>query len=315
VLRALAFRFASLLITLLVISVAIFVVLEVLPGDPAAIMLGTSAQPDTLAALRTRMGLDEPAPVRYLIWIGGIFAGNFGVSYSYGVPVAELIRDRLTVTVPLTLMAITLSLSVALPLGVFAAARQRGITDAVATFYSQVGIAVPNFWLGLLLILFFALSLGWFPAGGFRGWGQGILPALQALVLPAIALAIPQSAILTRVTRSAVLDVMNEDFVRTARAKGISKNRALWRHAVPNALVPVVTILGLQISVLLAGAVIVENVFSLPGMGRLAFQALAQRDLIVIKNVVLFFATIVIVVNLIVDAIYLVLDPRLRANA
>jgi peptide/nickel transport system permease protein len=312
--RALAFRFLSLLLTLLVISVAIFVVLEVLPGDPAAIMLGTSSQPDTLAALRTRMGLDQPALVRYFTWIGGIFVGSFGTSYSYGVPVAELIRDRLTVTVPLTLMAITLSLSVALPLGVFAAARQCGITDAAATFYSQIGIAVPNFWLGLLLILFFALSLGWFPAGGFRGWRQGLFPALQALVLPAIALAIPQSAILTRVTRSAVLDVMNEDFVRTARAKGISKSRALWRHAVPNALVPVVTILGLQISVLLAGAVIVENVFSLPGMGRLAFQALAQRDLIVIKNVVLFFATIVIVVNLIVDAIYLVLDPRLRAS-
>jgi peptide/nickel transport system permease protein len=314
-LHALAFRFASLLLTLFVISVAIFVVLEVLPGDPAAIMLGTSSQPDTLAALRSRMGLDQPALLRYFTWIGGIFVGNFGTSYSYGVPVAELIRDRLTVTVPLTLMAITLSLSVALPLGVFAAARQRGVTDAFATLYSQVGIAVPNFWLGLLLILLFALTLGWFPAGGFRGWSPGVLPALQALVLPAIALAIPQSAILTRVTRSAVLDVMNEEFVRTARAKGVTRNRALWRHVVPNALVPVVTILGLQISVLLAGAVIVENVFSLPGMGRLAFQALAQRDLIVIKNVVLFFATIVIVVNLIVDAVYLVLDPRLRANA
>lgn len=314
-LRALAFRFASLLLTLFVISVAIFVVLEVLPGDPAAVMLGTSSQPDTLAALRSRMGLDQPALIRYVAWIGGIFVGDFGNSYSYGVPVAELIRDRLTVTVPLTLMAITLSLSVALPLGVFSAARQRGPTDAFATLYSQVGIAVPNFWLGLLLILFFALTLGWFPAGGFRGWSAGVLPALQALVLPAIALAIPQSAILTRVTRSAVLDVLNEEFVRTARAKGVSRNRALWRHVVPNALVPVVTILGLQISVLLAGAVIVENVFSLPGMGRLAFQALAQRDLIVIKNVVLFFATIVIVVNLIVDAIYLVLDPRLRANA
>jgi peptide/nickel transport system permease protein len=313
-LTALSSRFASLLLTLLVISIAIFIILEVLPGDPAAIMLGTSSQPDTLAALRTKMGLDQPAVIRYVTWIAGIFTGNFGTSYSYGVPVSELIRDRLTVTVPLTLMAITLSLSVALPLGVFAAARQRGVTDAVATFYSQIGIAIPNFWLGLLLILFFALSLGWFPAGGFRGWGEGFWPALKALILPAIALAIPQSAILTRVTRSAVLDVMNEDFVRTARAKGVSQNRALWRHAVPNALVPVVTILGLQISVLLAGAVIVENVFSLPGMGRLAFQALAQRDLIVIKNVVLFFATIVIVVNLVVDAIYVVLDPRLRAN-
>ena len=313
-LTALASRFLALVLTLAVISLAIFVILEVLPGDPAAIMLGTSSQADTLAALRTQMGLDRPAAIRYISWIVGIFTGNFGTSYSYGVPVSELIRDRLTVTVPLTLMAITLSLSVALPLGVFAAARQRGVTDAFATFYSQIGIAIPNFWLGLLLILFFALSLGWFPAGGFRGWGEGVWPALKALILPAIALAIPQSAILTRVTRSAVLDVMNEDYVRTARAKGVSQTRALWRHAVPNALVPVVTILGLQISVLLAGAVIVENVFSLPGMGRLAFQALAQRDLIVIKNVVLFFATIVIVVNLIVDAIYVVLDPRLRAN-
>ncbi len=314
-LRALASRFLSLLLTLAVISVAIFVILEVLPGDPAAIMLGTSSQPDTLAALRTKMGLDQPALLRYFTWIGGVFSGEFGTSYSYGVPVSELIRDRLTVTVPLTLMAITISLSVAVPLGVFAAARQRGVVDGIATFYSQIGIAVPNFWLGLLLILFFALSLGWFPAGGFRGWGEGIWPSLKALILPAVALAIPQSAILTRVTRSSVLDVMNEDFVRTARAKGISRTRALWRHVVPNALVPVVTILGLQISVLLAGAVIVENVFSLPGMGRLAFQALAQRDLIVIKNVVLFFSTIVIVVNLIVDAIYVVLDPRLRATA
>ena len=314
-LRTLASRFASLALTLAVISVAIFVILEVLPGDPAAIMLGTSSQPDTLAALRAKMGLDQPALLRYFTWIGGILVGDFGTSYSYGVPVSELIRDRLAVTVPLTLMAITISLTIAIPLGVFAAARQRGAMDAFATFYSQVGIAVPNFWLGLLMILLFALTLGWFPAGGFRGWSEGVWPAFKALILPAVALAIPQSAILTRVTRSSVLDVMNEDFVRTARAKGVSRTRALWRHVVPNALVPVVTILGLQISVLLAGAVIVENVFSLPGMGRLAFQALAQRDLIVIKNVVLFFSTIVIVVNLIVDAVYVVLDPRLRAAA
>jgi len=314
-LRAIGFRLLSLLLTLLVISVAIFVILEVLPGDPAAIMLGTSLQPDTLAALRHQMGLDQPALVRYLAWIAGIFAGNLGVSYSYGVPVAELIRDRLTVTVPLTLMAITLSLSIALPLGVFAAARQRGLVDLGATIFSQLGIAIPNFWVGLLLILFFALSLGWFPAGGFKGWSEGFWPALKALVLPAVALAIPQSAILTRITRSAVLDVMNEDFVRTERAKGASRNRALWRHVVPNALVPVITILGLQISVLLAGAVLVENVFSLPGMGRLAYQALAQRDLIVIKNVVLFFSAIVIIVNLIVDSLYILLDPRLRASA
>ena len=273
--KVLALRLSSLLLTLFIISLAIFVILEVLPGDPAAIMLGTSSQPDTLAALRRQMGLDQPAVVRYVIWIGGVLTGDFGNSYSYGVPVSELIRDRLTVTVPLTVMAIALSLSVALPLGVFAAARQRSLLDFGATIFSQLGIAIPNFWIGLLLILLFSLTLGWFPAGGFRGWGEGLWPGIKALILPAVALAIPQSAILTRVTRSAVLDVMNEDFVRTARAKGVSRNRALWRHVLPNALVPVITILGLQISVLLAGAILVENVFSLPGMGRLAYQALA----------------------------------------
>jgi peptide/nickel transport system permease protein len=314
-LKVLALRLSGLLLTLLIISLAIFVILEVLPGDPAAIMLGTSSQPDTLAALRHQMGLDQPALFRYVAWIGGVLTGNFGNSYSYGVPVSELIRDRLTVTAPLTLMAIALSVSVALPLGVFAAARQRGAVDLGATLFSQLGIAIPNFWIGLLLILLFSLALGWFPAGGFRGWSEGVWPGIKSLILPAVALAIPQSAILTRVTRSAVLDVMNEDFVRTARAKGVSRNRALWRHVVPNALVPVVTILGLQISVLLAGAVLVENVFSLPGMGRLAYQALAQRDLVVIKNVVLLFAGIVILVNLVVDAIYIVLDPRLRRPA
>lgn len=313
--KVLALRLSSLLLTLFIISLAIFVILEVLPGDPAAIMLGTSSQPDTLAALRRQMGLDQPAVVRYVIWIGGVLTGDFGNSYSYGVPVSELIRDRLTVTVPLTVMAIALSLSVALPLGVFAAARQRSLLDFGATIFSQLGIAIPNFWIGLLLILLFSLTLGWFPAGGFRGWGEGLWPGIKALILPAVALAIPQSAILTRVTRSAVLDVMNEDFVRTARAKGVSRNRALWRHVLPNALVPVITILGLQISVLLAGAILVENVFSLPGMGRLAYQALAQRDLIVIKNVVLLFAGIVILVNLIVDALYVVLDPRLRGGS
>jgi peptide/nickel transport system permease protein len=261
------------------------------------------------------MGLDQPAPVRYVSWIAGMLSGDFGTSYTYGVPVIDLIRERLAVSVPLMLLAMGLVLAIALPLGVFGAARRGRAVDHVATVFAQLGIAVPNFWIGLLLILFLSLSLGWFPAGGFRGWSAGFWPALHALILPAIALAIPQAAILTRVTRSAVLDVMNEEFVRTARAKGISRNRALWRHVVPNALVPVVTIIGLQVPFLIAGGVLVENVFTLPGIGRLAVQALAQRDLIVIKNVVMFFAILVISANLIVDAAYLVLDPRLRARA
>ncbi len=313
--RLLARRLAGLILTLAVMSLAIFLIMEVLPGDPAAIQLGTSAQADTLAALRQSMGLDQPAVVRYLAWIFGMLRGDFGTSFTYGVPVAGLIAERLVVTLPLALMAIVLSTLIAIPLGVIAAARNGTAVDYGATVFSQVCIAVPNFWIGLLLILVFSSQLGWFSAGGFPGWGAGIGAGLKALLLPAIALALPQSAILARVTRAAVLDVLNEDFVATARAKGLSRRAALWRHVVPNALVPVVTILGLQFSFLIAGAVLVENVFVLPGLGRLAFQALAQRDLLVIKDVVLLFAGLVVVMNFLVDMAYLLLDPRLRGSA
>jgi len=193
-----------------------------------------------------------------------------------------------------------------------AGAKPNSMIDIFASIFSQIGIAVPNFWIGLLLILAIALTFGWFPAGGFPGWDAGLWPAFKALVLPSFALAIPQAAVLTRVTRAAVIELMNEDFVRTARAKGSTLNQVLWRHVMPNALIPIITMLGMQISVLIAGAVLVENVFNLPGMGTLAYQALAQRDFIVIQNVVLFFAAIVMIINFIVDALYTVLDPRLR---
>ncbi len=310
-------RLFGLVVTLLVVSIAIFLVLEVLPGDPASIMLGTSAEPDTLAALRLKMGLDAPATLRYASWIIGLVRGDMGQSYSYGVPVSGLIAERLVVTGPLTLMAMILIVGTALPLGVAAAASsaRRGWLDHAASVYAQLGIAVPNFWIGLLLILTVSLRLGWLPAGGFPGWSAGLWLGLRALILPAITLALPQSAVLTRVTRAAVLDVMNEDFIRAARAKGLTRSQALWRHAVPNALVPVVTILGLQFSFLIAGGILVENVFNLPGLGRLAYQALAQRDLVVIKDVVLLFSAVVIVVNWAVDSLYSRLDPRMRSRA
>ncbi|UIJ70919.1 ABC transporter permease [Aurantimonas sp. HBX-1] len=314
-LRMIAWRLAGLLATLLAVSVVVFLVMDVLPGDPAAIMLGTSARPDTLAALRLELGLDQPLPLRFAAWIGGALTGDFGTSRTYGVPVAGLILDRLAVTLPLALMAITLSVVLALPLGILAASRRGSFWDVAATGVAQAGVAMPNFWVGLLLILVFASTLGIMPSGGFPGWDAGIGPALAALTLPAVALALPQAAVLTRVTRSAVLDVLHEDFVRTARAKGLTKRAALWRHAVPNALLPVVTVIGLQFTFLIAGAVLVENVFGLPGLGSLAVQALQQRDLIVMQDVVLLLATLVIVVNFLVDLSYLVLDPRLRASA
>ncbi len=307
-------RIFGLILTLLAVSLLIFAVMALLPGDPAAITLGTSATPETLAALRHEMGLDQPLIIRYGQWLAGALTGDLGKSYTYGVPVAGLIVERLAVTLPLAILAILLSVLIAVPLGVAAAARRGGFFDIVAALFSQMGIAVPGFWVGLLLVLLFATSLGWMPAGGFPGWGNGMWPALKSLVLPAVALALPQAAVLTRVTRSAVLDTLHEDFARTATAKGLSRSRVLWGHVVPNALVPVLTILGLQFTFLVAGAVLIENVFTLPGLGRLAYQALSQRDVIVLQDVVLFFAGLVIVVNFLVDLSYLAIDPRLRAG-
>jgi peptide/nickel transport system permease protein len=308
-------RLVSLIITLFAVSLIIYVVMGLLPGDPAAIMLGTSASPDTLAALQKQMGLDQPLPLRYLHWLAGVFRGDFGQSYTYGVPVAGLIIERLAVTLPLALLAICLSVTIAIPLGVAAAKNRNGALDFVAGLFSYVGIAVPGFWVGLLLIIVFSTTLGWMPSGGFPGWSPSFSAGLVALVLPAIALALSQAGVLTRVCRSAVLEVMNEDFVRTARAKGLSERVALWRHAVPNAMIPVVTMIGLQFTFLIAGAVLVENVFNLPGLGRLAYQALTQRDIVVMQSVVLFFSALVIIMNFVVDIAYLFIDPRLRAGA
>jgi len=315
VLRLILPRLVSLILTLVVVSAAIFLILEVLPGDPAAIMLGTSAREDTLAALRHELGLDRPALERYALWVWGLLHGDLGTSLTYRTPVSTLITDRLAITIPLSLIAIVISTAIALPLGVLAAAnRDRGLDRGVLVF-SQLGVAVPNFWLGILGILVFSTALGWMPAGGFPGWSAGPWPALQALILPAFALALPQAAVLTRVTRSATLEVIGADFVRTARAKGLSERATLSGHVVPNALIPVATILGLQLSFFFGGAILVENVFNLPGLGRLAYQALAQRDLVVIKDVVLIFSGLVIIVNFAVDLGYLLIDPRLRSRA
>ena len=305
-------RLTALMVTLLVASLLIFLLLEILPGDPAAVILGVGAQEDTLRALRAELGLDLPAPVRYLNWLGEVLQGDLGRSYTYDTPVQELLLNRVELSLPMALLAILLSTGIAIPLGVFAASRHRKVADTGIMGFAQLGVAVPNFWFAILLILLFSVKLGWFSAGGFAGWDAGWFPAFKSLVLPAVALALPQAAILARVTRSSVLETVQEDYIRTARAKGLSRSQALWRHAVRNALIPVVTILGLQLSFLLAGTIIIENVFYLPGVGRLLFQAIAQRDLMVVKNLVLVLAATVVLINFLVDLLYAVLDPRLR---
>jgi len=308
-------RALSLAVTLLAASLVIFLVLEVLPGDPASFMLGLEARPETVAALRRELGLEEPAPLRYLAWIAGFVTGDLGVSYTYRTPVAELVLERLWVSLPLALYALALTVLIAIPLGVFAGARRGSIADAAVIGATQLGLAVPNFWFAMLLVLLFSVTLRWFSAGGFPGWDAGLVPALQALTLPAFALALPQASILARVTRSAVIDTLSEDYMRTARAKGLSEPQAIRRHALRNALIPVLTIIGLQFSFLLAGAIIIENVFFLPGLSRLVFQAITQRDLIVVKSVLLILVAAVVVVTFLVDVAYALADPRLRHEA
>jgi peptide/nickel transport system permease protein len=308
-------RIAIGLVTLLVASMIVLSVMEILPGDPARLMLGMNATPEALDALREQMGLNAPVVERYISWAGGMLTGDFGRSFTYRAPVIDLIAERAVVSVPLALIALTLSTAIAIPVGIFAAARRGKLGDTVSMGTAQIGVAIPNFWFALLLIYVFAVWLRLVPAGGFPGWSGGVWPGLKALILPSIALALPQAAILARVTRSAMLEVLGEDYIRTARAKGMPRRKVLWRHALRNAMIPVLTILGLQFAFLLAGTIIIENVFYIPGLGRLVFQAITQRDLIVVEGVIMLLVASVILVNILVDVAYALVDPRLRARS
>ena len=311
----LARRFLTGFATLLLASVVVFAVLEILPGDPALLMLGMNASPEALATLREQLGLNDPVMVRYVGWILGLLTGDFGRSFTYSSPVIDLIAERAVVSLPLAVISLVLSTAIAIPVGIFAAARRGKAADTLSMGAAQIGVAVPNFWFALILVYIFAVWLQLVPAGGFPGWKAGLWPGLKALILPSVALALPQAAILARVTRSAMLEVLGEDYIRTARAKGMPRRHVLWRHALRNAMIPVLTILGLQFAFLLAGTIIIENVFYLPGLGRLVFQAITQRDLIVVEGVVMLLVASVILVNIIVDICYALVDPRLRSNA
>ena len=306
-------RFVSLALSLLAASVVIFLLIEIVPGDPAQFMLGLNATPELADALREQLGLNGPPVERYFTWVLGLLQGDLGISYGYKVPVADLVADRIWISLPLAIYALALSTLIAFPVGILAATRRGSATDVGIMGATQLGVAVPNFWFAMLLVLLFAVTLRWFSAGGFPGW-QDPLMALKSLTLPAIALALPQASILARVMRSSLLDTLGEDYVRSARAKGLTRGQTLWRHALRNALIPVLTIIGLQFSFLLAGAVIIENVFFLPGLGRLVFQGITQRDLIVVKSVVMILVVAVILVTFLVDIAYALVDPRLRRS-
>ena len=305
-------KLVTLLLLLLLVSIAVFTVLFVLPGDPAQIILGINATPETLANMRAELGLDKPFFSQYWKWIVNLTTGRGNRSINYDMPVYDLILTRLAVTGPLALMAMLFAVVISLPLGIYAARHQNRKGDVTVMFFTQLGLATPEFWLGILLILLMSVQLGWFSAGGFPGWATDFWGSIKALILPAFALGVIRASILTRVTRSSMLEVLREDYIRTARAKGLKERTVIYVHALRNALIPVLTILGLQLGQLMAGAIIIENVYYLPGLGRLVFQAIGQRDLPVVRDIVLFMAAAVVVVNFIVDLTYASLDPRIR---
>ncbi len=307
-------RLITLIATLVGTSLLVFLVLEILPGNAAQMLMGPDASPEAVAALAAKLGIDQPATTRYLHWVGGLLTGDLGLSYAYSSPVSELVLERLALTVPLALMAMALTIVLALAAGVYAAARHNRLGDVGVMSLSQLGMAIPNFWFAILLILLFSVHLKWFSAGGFEGWEDGIWQGVRALMLPALSLAVVQSAILARITRSAVLEVLREDFVRTARAKGVTQRGVLWGHVLRNAMIPVVTVMGLQFAELLAGTIVVESVFYLPGLGRLIFQSISNRDLIVVRNCVMLLAAMVVIVNFVVDLLYAAIDPRVKAS-
>lgn len=305
-------RLISLSLSLIAASVVIFSVIEIIPGDPASFMLGINAQPDTIAALREQLGLNSSLLSRYFSWILGMLTGDFGISYTYRVPVSELILARVWISLPLAIYALAISTLIAFPVGLIAAANRGKLVDLAIMGTTQLGVAIPNFWFAMILVLIFAINLRWFSAGGFPGWDEGLFLSIKSLTLPAIALALPQASILARIMRSSILDTLDQDYIRTARAKGLNRRQAIWRHALKNAMIPVLTIIGMQFSFLMAGAIIIENVFFLPGLGRLIFQGITQRDLIVVESVVMLLVFAVIIVTFIVDLTYAAVDPRLR---
>jgi peptide/nickel transport system permease protein len=303
-------RLAWLVVSLIVASVLVFTVVNVLPGDVAAIILGTSATPEALDTLRHQLGLDQPAWLRYLQWVGGILHGDFGQSLLSHSQVGPLIIEKLSVSGPLALASAAISIIAAVPLGVLSGTRYRSATGAMISAISLLGIAVPAFWAGLLLATVFAIQLHAFPAGGFTDWSADPLAAVRSLVLPALALGLVQAAVLTRYIRSAIIEVQREDFIRTARAKGLPRRTVVFKHGLRAALTPIVTIFGIDLGTLIGSTVITETVFNLHGLGLLLITGIRQQDLPIILGVTILAAVALVVANLIVDILYAVVDPR-----
>ena len=307
-------RFLESLPVVFLATVVIFLGLRLLPGDPALVLAGQDATPETLAAIRADNGLDQPLPVQYLIWLNNVAHGNLGVSFFTKTPVGQLLQQRIPATLELGIAAMILSVVLGIPTGILAAVQSRRMPDGLVSAFNGLAVAVPGFWLGILAILLFSLVLGWLPPGGRGDFFKDPIGELKFLLLPAVTLALPFAAGLSRLVKGSMLEVLNDDYVRTARAKGVGENGVVWHHALRNALVPVATILGLQFGRLLGGAVITESVFSWPGIGRLIRDSIGNRDYAVVQACLLLLVIVFVVINLMTDITYGVLDPRIRLS-
>lgn len=297
---------------LLLASIAIFLILRLIPGDPAYVILGSDARPEQIATVREQLRLDDPLPVQYAAWLGRLLTGDLGYSYRNQYPVSELLLGKLPATLQLTVAGFVLALLLAFPLGIVAAVWPNSWAARLIAWYAGIGIAVPSFWLGILLSLFVGLYLKWLPPSGYAPLWPNPLEGLRYLLLPALTLGLGISAVLIRYLRASLLEVLSRDFVRTARAKGLHERAVVRRHAVRNALIPVVTILGLQVGAFMGGAVITESIFDWPGLGRAFWNAVGNRDYNVVQAMVLFVVLSFIVINLVTDLVYAYLDPRIR---
>jgi peptide/nickel transport system permease protein len=305
-------RLSQAAVVLLGVSLIVFMLVQLVPGDPIRVSLGTRFDPETYQALRERAGFDRPLPVQYLTYVGGALTGDLGVSFRTGQPVTETLLARLPATLSLAACALLVALSIAVPLGVLSAMRSGGPADAVATVVSQVGLSIPDFWMAILLILLFSGTLGWLPPSGYVPLAEDPVAWARHMVLPAVTIGVVSGAILTRFVRSAVLEQLGQDHVRTARSKGLREQTVMRRHVLRNALVPVVTVTGVQLATLLGGVIVVEVIFAWPGLGRLTLDAVGARDYPVMQGAVLLFAALFLLINLLVDLLYAVLDPRIR---
>ena len=305
-------RLLSTIPVLLVVAVLVFLMLRLTPGDPAAVLAGDAASTEQIAQIRATLGLDRSVPEQFAIWFGHMLTGDLGQSYYYKMPVTTLIAQRLEPTLSLALITIVIAVLVAVPLGVMAAWRFGGLLDRTLMGFSVLGFSIPVFVLAYLLIWLFSLKLGWLPVQGYKRLSDGVGPWLYQLLLPAVTLSVVYIALIARVTRASVLDTLGEDYIRTARAKGLPEAKVLMRHALANAAVPIITVIGIGIALLIGGVVVTESVYAIPGLGRLTVDAVLARDFPTIQGVILFFSVVYVVINLLVDLSYVFFDPRIR---